>query len=217
MTYIDLVTYLKNQNATLVAVSKTRSVSAIQKLYNQGQRIFGENRVQEMVEKQKVLPSDIEWHMIGRIQKNKVKLMSHFISMIHSVDNQDLIDVINKQAIKHNRVIDILLQIKIATEESKGGWDFSQLEPLIINGELNKYQNIRVRGLMGMATFTQDKQQVNNEFKTLKSFFDILKKKGKLSHFDTLSMGMSGDYDLALSNGSTMVRIGSLIFGPRTY
>lgn len=215
MTYESLQTYLTANNAILVAVSKTKPIETIQELYDKGQRIFGENRVQEMAEKYDALPKDIAWHMIGHLQKNKVKYMGHFVSMIHSVDNLKLAEVINKEAAKHDRVIDILLQIKIANEDTKSGWDYKDLRQTVADKKLGHYQNIRIRGLMGMATFTDNKQQVGAEFASLKRYYDELSSRSNLAHFDTLSMGMSGDYELAVEYGSNMVRIGSLLFGAR--
>ncbi len=217
-SYESLANYCKEHNTTLVAVSKTKPNSAIEELYNQGQRIFGENRVQELVDKEATLPKDIAWHMIGHLQTNKVKYISAFVDMIQSGDRTSLLKEINKEALKSQRKIDVLLQIKIAQEESKHGWDIAQLKELLSNGLLEKYENINFRGVMGMATFTDNETQVSQEFKNLKSYFDQLQSQyfSNISTFDTISMGMSGDYELAISAGSNMVRVGSLLFGKRS-
>lgn len=209
---------LKEYNAKLVSVSKTHPVDAIQKIYDRGQRIFGENRVQEILEKKDSLPTDIQWHMIGNLQRNKVKYIAPFISMIHSVDSERLLKEIQKQAQKNERVIDILLEAHIAKEMSKEGMTKEELFELAEKIGQNEFPNIQCRGVMGMATYTDDEATVRNEFKTLKLFFDEIKN-GILnaSTFDTVSMGMSGDYEIALEEGSNMVRIGSLIFGNREY
>jgi pyridoxal phosphate enzyme (YggS family) len=203
---------------TLVAVSKTKPISDIQDVYDTGQRIFGENKIQEMSEKYEVMPKDIEWHMIGHVQRNKVKYMASFVSLIHAVDNLKLLQEINKQAKKHNRTIKCLLQLKIASEESKFGLSEEELKNLLQSNELKSLEHIQIVGLMGMATFTEDQQQIKSEFEYLKTTFDSLKQyKTTNCNLETLSMGMSGDYQLAINCGSTMVRIGSSIFGARTY
>jgi len=217
ITYTTLVEKLQQSGTTLVAVSKTKPVSAIQELYDKGQRIFGENRVQEMATKYDELPKDISWHMIGHLQSNKVKYMAHFVDMIHSVDNEKLLHTIDQQAAKHNRSIDILLQIKIAAEDSKSGWEFDTLMELLSSDVFQQCTNIRVRGVMGMATFTDDTDQVRSEFRKLRQYYEQLSAHLSLPHFDTVSMGMSGDYPIAIAEGSTMVRIGSLLFGARSY
>jgi pyridoxal phosphate enzyme (YggS family) len=199
---------------TLVAVSKTKPNEDIQTLYDAGQRVFGENKVQEMVEKFEALPKDIEWHLIGHLQKNKVKYMASFVKLIHSVDSEDLLKEINKQAAKHNRVIPCLLQIHIAQEETKFGMDEKEAEA-ILNSYSENYPNVKILGLMGMATFTDDENQIRQEFQFLKSTFDRLKEKD--SQLEILSMGMSGDFQMAIEEGSTMVRVGSSIFGERNY
>ena len=207
--------YLNENSVELVAVSKTKPSQAIQELYDKGQRDFGENRVQELVSKKDELPADIRWHLIGHLQKNKVKYIADFVSMIHSVDNLSLANKIDTEALKHDRVIDILLQLKIAKEDSKFGYEPEDLKMDL--DELIAMENIRIRGLMGMGTFTTDVDTTRSEFKLLKSIYDELRS-SKFSHspyFDTLSMGMSGDYQIAVEEGSTMVRIGSLIFGAR--
>ena len=216
-SYQSLVNYCEEQNTTLVAVSKTKPNSAILNLYDQGQRIFGENRVQELVDKEASLPKDIAWHMIGHLQTNKVKYISHFVNLIHSGDRQSLLKEINKEAIKSNRTIDVLLQIKIAQEESKHGWDYSELQDFLTSGQFHNYKNINIRGVMGMATFTDNESQVSFEFKNLNSFYSQLKEQhfSDQTSFDTISMGMSGDYKLAVAAGSNMIRIGSLLFGKR--
>ena len=202
-------------HVTLVAVSKTKPVADLMEAYNAGQRIFGENKIQEMTDKWEVMPKDIEWHMIGHVQTNKVKYMAPYISLIHGVDSLKLLQEINKQAAKNNRVIDCLLQVYIAEEESKFGLDEQELEEVLklVQHDKDNFKNIRIVGLMGMATFTENKNQIEKEFKHLKTIFDKLKTQN--SELKTLSMGMSGDYQLAISCGSTMVRIGSSIFGSR--
>ena len=200
----------------LIAVSKTKPVSDIQEAYDYGQRKFGENRVQEMVNKYEVLPKDIEWHMIGHLQRNKVKYMAHFVHMIHGVDSFEKLAEINKQAKKHDRIIDCLLQVKIAQEETKFGLSFVEVSDILQSEEVKSLENVKIRGLMAMASFTSDEKQINDEFKDLKAFFDLLNSKYALE-LDCLSIGMSGDYEIAINNGSTMIRIGSSIFGNRNY
>lgn len=202
---------------TLVAVSKTKPVSDLMEAYQAGQRIFGENKIQEMTEKWEQMPKDIQWHMIGHVQTNKVKYMAPFVSLIHGVDSLKLLQEINKQAQKNNRIIDCLLQIYIAEEETKFGLNETELEEILhlVQNE-NSLQNIRIIGLMGMASFSEDQNQIKKEFLELKSLFDKHKAvKTENCHLQTLSMGMSGDYQLAIDCGSTMVRIGSSIFGAR--
>ncbi|GAB1309088.1 YggS family pyridoxal phosphate-dependent enzyme [Urechidicola sp. KH5] len=200
---------------TLVAVSKTKPNQAILEAYNAGQRIFGENKIQEMVDKHAALPKDIEWHMIGHLQRNKVKYMASFVSLIHGVDSFKTLKEINKQALKHNRIINCLLQVKIAIEETKFGLAIADTHELLESTEFAELTNIKVVGLMGMASFTNNTEQVRNEFKTLKTVFDNLK--STQPQFNILSMGMSGDYNIAIEEGSTMIRVGSAIFGARTY
>jgi len=211
---------------TLIAVSKTKPVSDLMEAYNAGQRVFGENKIQEMTQKWEQMPKDIQWHMIGHVQTNKVKYMAEYVNLIHGVDSLKLLQEINKQAAKHNRVIDCLLQIHIAEEESKFGLDENELEEILHfvqtrgnaeqSGANDKLQNIKIVGLMGMATFTDNQSQIKKEFLNLKSTFDKI---NSLSIFNyrlsIISMGMSGDYKLAIECGSTMVRIGSSIFGNR--
>ena len=201
------------EQVTLVAVSKTKPVSDLMEAYEAGQRIFGENKIQEMSEKWEQMPKDIQWHMIGHVQSNKVKFMAQFVSLIHGVDSLKLLQEINKQAQKNNRIIDCLLQIHIAEEETKFGLDEQELASLLSSNEFKEMKNIRIVGLMGMATFTNNKEQIKKEFLHLKSIFDQLTILN--SQFSILSMGMSGDYQLAIECGSTMVRIGSSIFGGR--
>ena len=201
------------KNITLVAVSKTKPLELLNEAYDQGQRIFGENKVQEMVDKFEKMPKDIKWHMIGHLQTNKVKYIASFVSLIHGVDSLKLIREINKQATKHNRVIDCLIQVKIATEDTKFGMSLNDLQLLLKSDEFKTLDNIRIKGLMGMASFTTDNLQIESEFKYLKSIFDQLKKKN--SDIEILSMGMSNDYKLATKYGSNMIRIGSHIFGSR--
>lgn len=197
----------------LVAVSKTRSIDEIKEAYNSNQKIFGENRVQEIVEKHQLLPDDIEWHMIGHLQKNKVKYISNFISLIHSLDRISLATEIDKCAKKSNRKIDCLIQLKISSEETKFGLDISHLEDFF--SEVKKYNNINLVGLMGMASFTQEKEKIIDEFNKIKELYDKMKLKN--SNLKILSTGMSDDYKLALENGSNMIRLGSKIFGKRDY
>ena len=207
-------------NVTLVAVSKTKPVKDLMEAYNAGQHIFGENKIQEMTEKWEQMPKDIQWHMIGHVQTNKVKYMAAYVNLIHGVDSLKLLQEINKQASKNNRVIDCLLQVYIAEEESKFGLDENELNEITNEVLQNKesYKNIRIVGLMGMATFTESQNQIEKEFNRLKSIFDKYKKLNtEHCQLSTLSMGMSGDYQLAISCGSTMVRIGSSIFGTRNY
>ena len=202
-------------HVTLVAVSKTKPISDLMEAYNAGQRIFGENYVQELVEKHQELPKDIQWHFIGHLQSRKAKLIAPFINLIHGVDSLKLIQEINKEAKKNNRVIDCLLQIYIAEEESKFGLDEEELNEILnfVQNDKNEMNNIRIVGLMGMSTFTDNQNQIKKEFDHLKTIFDKFKIQN--SEFKILSMGMSGDYQLAIECGSTMVRIGSSIFGTR--
>ena len=198
---------------TLVAVSKTKPIADIEEAYAAGQRVFGENKIQEMTAKQEVLPKDIEWHMIGHIQRNKVKYMAEYVALIHGVDSLKLLKEINKQAKKHNRVISCLLQIHIAEEDTKFGFDENELSELIASSDIKQLNNIKIVGLMGMATFTDNNQQIRKEFKQLKSLFE--KTKSSFPDLSQLSMGMSGDYKIAIEEGSTMIRVGSSIFGSR--
>lgn len=223
MSIVENLHQIQNElpgNVTLVAVSKTKPAEAIQELYDAGQLEFGENKVQELVAKYEILPKDIKWHLIGHLQKNKVKYIAEFVNLIHSVDNLDLLKEINKQAEKYNRIIPCLLQIKIAEEDSKFGMEAELAEHFFSDYKTN-FPNVEIIGLMGMATFTEDETQIRNEFKYLKSVFDKLNShhpelvEGQKSELKILSMGMSGDYKIAVEEGSTMVRVGSSIFGER--
>lgn len=200
---------------SLVAVSKTKPVAALLEAYNEGQRDFGENYVQELVEKQELLPKDIRWHYIGHLQSNKVKYIAPFVYLIHGVDSLKLLEEINKQAIKNNRVIFCLLQIFIAQEETKFGLSFEECETLLRSDQFLQLKNIKVLGLMAMATNTENEEQVKSEFKDLNTFY--LKLKSQYPDFSILSCGMSSDYQQALEAGSNMLRIGSSIFGERSY
>ena len=199
----------------LVAVSKTKPISDILEAYEYGQRVFGENKIQELVEKHNKLPKDIEWHMIGHIQRNKVKYMAPFVSLIHSADSYRLIKEINKQGKINNRVINCFLQIKIASEESKFGFTEKEATDFLNSDEYVSFKNIKIVGLMGMATFTDDQRKIDQEFNKLKIFYKKVNRSN--SEINVLSMGMSNDYPIAIRNGSTMVRIGSSIFGKRNY
>ena len=203
------------EHVTLVAVSKTKPIADLQEAYDAGQRVFGENKVQEMTQKWEGLPKDIQWHMIGHVQRNKVKYMASCDSLIHGVDSLKLLKEIDKQGKKHHRKIPCLLQVHIAEEDTKFGFDENELVQLVQNEEFLQLQSITVQGLMGMATFTEDKAQIKREFKTLHDLFQKLK--SSLNGLEVLSMGMSGDYNIAIEEGSTMVRIGSSIFGARNY
>ena len=207
--------FLKSQlseGIDLVAVSKTKPIEDILKAYEVGHRIFGENKIQEMTQKQELLPKDIQWHMIGHVQRNKVKYMASYVSLIHGVDSLKLLREINKQALKNKRVIDCLLQVHIAQESSKFGFDTNEINTVFDELKENPLSNIRVVGLMGMASFTVNKDQVKDEFLSLKNIYDVHQNSQKLS---ILSMGMSGDYELAIACGSNMIRVGSRIFGER--
>lgn len=212
--YEELANFCSTNGITLVAVTKTRSPKAILNLYEKGQRHFGENRVPELVEKHDLLPKDIKWHMIGHLQSNKVKYIASFVTMIHSGASSSLLKEINKRARQQERTIDVLLQIKIGREEAKSGWDFQELKSGLTNNDIQKYEHIRIRGVMGMATFTSEKSIIRSEFSNLRTHFNEIKKQFYPSQdsFDTISMGMSGDYKIAKEEGSTMVRIGSLLF-----
>lgn len=202
---------------TLVAISKTKPIEDIQEAYNAGQRIFGENMVQELVEKQEKLPQDIQWHLVGHLQTNKVKYIAPFINMIQSVDSLKLLSEINKHAAKHKRIIDCLLQVDIAQEDTKFGLDYPEVIELLESDDFKTMKNIRIRGLMGIATNTEKEKEIKEEFYELKMLFDGIKISyyRKDDSFDTLSMGMSSDYKLAIEQGSNMVRLGSTIFGKR--
>lgn len=217
MDVLDKITNLVEEHqAQLVIVSKTYPAERVQEVYDRGHRAFGENRVQELVEKKDLLPNDIEWHLIGHLQRNKVKDIAAFIAMIHSVDSERLLREINKQAKRADRVIDILLQAHIAEEDSKFGLSVEELSSLAAKIFKQEFSNIRCRGVMGMATFTEDEDVVRSEFALLKNVFDQIKRDNLTDpSFNTISMGMSGDYEIALEEGSTLLRIGSLIFGKR--
>ncbi len=202
------------EEVSLVAVSKTKPVEDILQAYETGHRIFGENKIQELESKWQQMPKDIQWHMIGHVQTNKVKYIALFVSLIHAVDSLKLLKEINKQAAKHNRVINCLLQIKIAKEDSKFGMNEADMLELLASEALKTLRNVKIIGLMGMATFTDNKTQIENEFDQLAQFYTTIKDQ---YHFTELSMGMSGDYQLAIEKGSTMVRVGSAIFGERNY
>jgi len=216
----NIISLNKETNAlkvTLLAVSKTKPPEEIQQAYDAGQRLFGENQVQELVDKYEQLPKDIQWHLIGHLQSNKVKYIAPFISMIQSVDSLKLLQEINKHALKHNRVIDCLLQIYIADEETKFGLGFDEAIELLRSAEFTELKNVRIRGLMGIATNTESQKQIGDEYYELETFYKGIKqsfyRKDKL--FNILSMGMSSDYKLAMEKGSNMVRLGSTIFGKR--
>jgi len=220
-TFKKIIAELDSKDVTLVAVSKTKPAEEILELYELGQRDFGENYVQELVEKYEQLPKDIHWHFIGHLQSNKVKYIAQFISLIQGVDSKKLLVEIDKQGKKNNRVIDCLLQVHIAKEETKFGFDEKELQELLNTNFTNdtndtNYKNVRIRGLMGMASFTDDMEKVKDEFRFLKSLFDIYSTLSVFnSQFSILSMGMSADYKMAIEEGSNMVRIGSLLFGKR--
>ncbi len=208
------------EHVTLVAVSKTKPISDIREAFDAGQKIFGENKVQEMVNKYEALPKSIQWHMIGHLQRNKVKYMAHFVDLIHGVDSLKTLKEIDKQAKKHNRTINCLLQARIAKEETKFGLTFDKIEQIISSDDFKSLKNIKIIGLMGMSTFTDDENQIAAEFKSLKVFFDKLKSDHLSTpnfELSTLSMGMSGDFQIAIANGSNMIRVGSKIFGARNY
>ena len=202
-------------HVTLVAVSKTKPVNDLMEAYSSGQRIFGENKIQEMVDKHHQMPKDVQWHMIGNVQRNKVKYMASFVDLIHGVDSEKLLNEINKQAEKHQRTINCLLQIKIAQEDTKFGMTSEAAHTLLASDHFKTLKNIAIVGLMGMASFTEDTAQIREEFTTLKNTFDSLKNTNP--SLEIISMGMSGDYPLAIECGSTMVRLGSSIFGARNY
>jgi len=215
--YKEILAYTSGHSVTLVAVSKTKPAEDILKLYQSGQRIFGENKVQEMVSKYEVLPNDIQWHQIGHLQKNKVKYIAPFVAMIHAVDSFELLEVINKEAVKNSRTIDVLLQFHIATEETKFGLNKDEAVQLLTVLEKEPLPNVRICGVMGMASFTEDTNLIRSEFRSLNEIFTSLKNQFFVENpfFKEISMGMSGDYKIAIEEGSTMVRIGSAIFGGR--
>jgi len=206
-------------NVKLVAVSKTKPAEMIQEAWEGGYRIFGENRPQELKQKHSDLPQDIEWHFIGHLQSNKVKYIAPFVSLIHAIDSIKLLEVVNKEAQKSDRVIDCLLQFHIAEEETKFGLDLQEAETMLNSEQFNVLKNIRIVGVMGMATYTDDEEQVRKEFRNLKGIFGQLKDEFYMTEdsFKEISMGMSGDYRLAIEEGSTIIRVGSSIFGVRNY
>jgi hypothetical protein len=205
------------ESVKLIAVSKTRNAGEIMEAYNAGQRLFGENKVQELASKYAELPKDIQWHLIGHLQSNKVKYVANFVSLIHSVDSFKLLEVIDKEASKNNRIVDCLLQVYIADEKTKFGFDNKEIKTLLESNEFKNLKNIRITGLMGMATFTEDLSKVKNEFHGLSELFKYLKSTYFFSntYFKEISMGMSNDYQIAIEEGSTLIRIGSVIFGER--
>ena len=205
------------RDVCLVAVSKTKPQELLMEAYDCGQRIFGENKVQELVYKHEKLPKDIKWHFIGHLQRNKVKYLAPFVDLIHSVESLRLLKEVNKQGIKNNRIINVLLQFHIANEDTKFGLSLEECIQLLESEEYLVMQNVKIRGVMGMATFTKDREQVRNEFKNLKKIFDDLKSSSLSTEndFNVISMGMSGDYEIAIEEGSNMIRIGSTIFGAR--
>ncbi len=213
----SLTQKLSGTGCKLIAVTKTKPVEMLLEAYRAGCKTFGENRVQEMTEKYELLPKDIEWHLIGHLQTNKVKYMAPFVRLVHSVDSLKLLQEIDRQAARNNRVIECLLQLYIAREETKFGLSFEESEALLASPETARLDNIRVVGLMGMATFTDDREQIRAEFRSLKRFFEKLKASPLPANAEMreLSMGMSGDYDIAVEEGSTMIRVGSSIFGSR--
>ena len=223
MSIVANLTKLKAEldpiDVRLIAVSKTKPIEALKEAYDFGQRIFGENQVQELVQKAEALPKDIEWHLVGHLQSNKVKYIAPFISLIHSVDSLKLLEEINKQALKNNRVIDCLLQIYIADEDTKYGLDFAEAIELLRSDTFESLKNIRIVGLMGIATYTDNQKKIAEEFYELRTLFEGLKESffKESAYFKELSMGMSADYTLAIEQGSTMIRLGSTIFGERIY
>ena len=216
---LNIVRATVPSNVTLIAVSKTKPVSDLQEAYDAGQRIFGENKALEMRDKHQTLPSDIQWHFIGHLQTNKIKYIAPFVALIHAIDSLSLLEAVNKEAAKNDRIIDCLLQFHIAQEETKFGLDIEEAKSLLESESFKNLKNINICGVMGMATFTDNAAQVRNEFKNLKSIFETLKEnyfKDKDS-FKEISMGMSDDYPIAIEEGATMVRVGSKIFGARNY
>ena len=211
---LEIQSQLPN-HVSLVAVSKTKPVEDLLEAYSSGQRIFGENKIQEMVDKHQQMPKDIQWHMIGNVQRNKVKYMASFVDLIHGVDSEKLLKEINKQAEKHHRIINCLLQLKIAQEDTKFGMTEATAHDLLNSDQFKNLKNIAIVGVMGMASFTEDTSQIKKEFTSLKSIFNRLKK--TIPELEIISMGMSGDYPLAIDCGSTMIRVGSSIFGARNY
>lgn len=216
---IKAITGELNSSCKLIAVSKTQPIERLQDAYDAGQRIFGENKAQELASKYAVLPKDIEWHMIGHLQTNKVKYIAPFVALIHSIDSIKLLEEVNKQAIKANRKISCLLQVHIAKEETKFGFDLNEVKELINSEVLMSFSNIEIKGLMGMATFTENQQQIKNEFALINNLFKTLKTQPLPTNVEMkeLSIGMSSDYKIAMEEGSTLVRVGTAIFGSRNY
>ena len=216
---LNIVRATVPSNVTLIAVSKTKPVSDLQEAYDTGQRIFGENKALEMRDKHQALPDDIQWHFIGHLQTNKIKYIAPFVTLIHAIDSLSLLEAVNKEAAKNNRVIDCLLQFHIAQEETKFGLDLEEARSMLESESYKKLKNINICGVMGMATFTDDAAQVRNEFKSLKNIFETLKENyfKENESFKEISMGMSDDYPIAIEEGATMVRVGSKIFGARNY
>lgn len=216
--YQEILNQLPEQTK-LIAVSKTKPASDISMLYDAGQRAFGENKAQEMKTKHDALPQDIQWHFIGHLQTNKIKYIAPFVSLIHSIDSEDLLTEVNKQALKNNRVIPCLLQFHIAAEETKSGFTLPECEQMLEDSNFPTLGNVRICGVMGMATFTDDMTQVRREFKNLHTIYETLKQKyfAQNQDFKECSMGMTDDYPVAEEEGSTMIRVGSAIFGPRNY
>ena len=216
---LNIVRATVPSNVTLIAVSKTKPVSDLQEAYDAGQRIFGENKALEMRDKHQVLPDDIQWHFIGHLQTNKIKYIAPFVTLIHAIDSLSLLEAVNKEAVKNNRVIDCLLQFHIAQEDTKFGLDMEEAKTLLESDSFKDLKNVNIVGVMGMATFTDDAAQVRNEFKNLKNIFDTLKENyfADKDSFKEISMGMSDDYPIAIEEGATMVRVGSKIFGARNY
>ena len=216
---LNIVKATVPSNVTLIAVSKTKPVSDLQEAYDAGQRIFGENKALEMRDKHQVLPADIQWHFIGHLQTNKIKYIAPFVTLIHAIDSLSLLEAVNKEAAKNNRVINCLLQFHIAQEETKFGLDIEEARAMLESESFKNLNNINICGVMGMATFTDNADQVRNEFKNLKNIFETLKENyfKENDSFREISMGMSDDYPIAIEEGATMVRVGSKIFGTRNY
>lgn len=217
--YLDLKAYTDERNVGLVAISKTKPVSQLMEAYELGQRIFGENKAQEMADKHPQMPEDVEWHFVGHLQRNKVKTIAPFVSLIHSVDSEKLLSEINKEAAKQNRLIPVLFQIHISQDESKYGYTYDGLRDQLKAKNPSNYANVAIRGLMGIATLTDNEEQIQHEFRALKEFFNELKADyfSNDPDFTELSMGMTSDYHLAIAEGSTFIRVGSYIFGARQY
>lgn len=216
---LNIVKATVPSNVTLIAVSKTKPISDLQEAYDAGQRVFGENKALEMRDKHQQLPDDIKWHFIGHLQTNKIKYIAPFVTLIHSIDSASLLEAVNKEAVKNDRVIDCLLQFHIAQEETKFGLDLEEAKSLLESDDFKRLKNINIVGVMGMATFTDDECQIRKEFQTLKNIFDTLKECyfAEEASFKEISMGMSDDYLIAIEEGATMVRVGSKIFGARNY